>query len=137
MSYLAGIGLQTAVFSALEADAALGALVAGAIFDAAPGETLDGPYVVLGEENVSDASDGSGAGAVHDFTVTVFADAAGFARAKAAAARVVAVLEETSELPGDGRLVSLLFRTAKARRAAPRNARRIDLLFRARIDLAD
>lgn len=133
MSYGVSAALQVAVFQALSTDVTLGGLVGQAIYDAVPSGTLPDLYVRLGSEEVKDASDGSGAGAVHRFGVSVITTTAGFARAKEAAAAVSDALHEADLTLLRGRLVSLRFEKAKAARIDAVSARRIDLTFRARV----
>lgn len=134
MSYVMGDALQAAVFAALQGDATLGALVGGAIYDAAPSGSQAGLYVALGPEDVRDRSDGTGAGATHDFTVSVVTDAAGFQAAKAAAAAVSDVLVDADLSLSRGRLVSLNFLRARARLVSRGAQRQIELRFRARLE---
>lgn len=133
MSYAVSAALQAAVYGALQADAALEALVGEAIYDALPAGSAPPLYVALGPEQVKDASDGTGAGAWHDLTVSVVTEAAGFHGAKAAAAAVSDVLHGAALTLTRGRLVGLWFRKAKAGRASG-GLRRIDLSFRARVE---
>ncbi|WP_353472002.1 DUF3168 domain-containing protein [Salipiger sp. H15] len=133
MSYALSGPLQAALYAALRDDAALAALVGEAIYDAPPSGTLPGLYVTLGAERVRDASDGEVAGAWHDLTVAVVTDAAGFASAKAVAAAVSERLHEAELGLSRGRLVSLRFRRAEARRESG-GIRRIELTFRARVE---
>ena len=117
MSYAVAGALQAAVYQQLRADA-----------------VLAGTYVSLGPEDVADASDKTGAGALHDFVISVITDAAGFATAKAAAAAVSDALLGADLALSRGRLVGLWFLRAKARRVEKADARRIDLVFRARVE---
>ncbi|MFZ7090421.1 DUF3168 domain-containing protein [Primorskyibacter sp. 2E233] len=133
MSYAVSGPLQAAVYAQLQADAALGALVGANIFDALPQGTLPPLYVALGPETVQDASDVSGVGARHDFTVSVITDVAGFQSAKDAAGAVSDALHGADLTLSRGRLVGLWFRKAKATREAA-GLRRIDLTFRARVE---
>lgn len=136
MSYAAAGDLQAAVWQILSGDPDLGALVGDAVFDAMPVTPPSGPYVALGPEDVTDAGDITARGARHDFVVSVLegGDAGGFAAVKAAAGRVVELLEDVlPDLP-EARLVGIWFQRARARRAERGGARRIDLTFRARID---
>lgn len=136
MSYGAACDLQGAVWQALRDDAALGALVGDAIFDAMPVDPPSGPYLALGAEDVSDAGDMTARGARHDFVVSVVegGEAGGFAMVKAAAAAAVAALDGAAPaLPG-ARMVGVWFQRARARRAEQGGARRVDLTFRARVD---
>lgn len=134
MSYAVSTALQTAVFQALSADADVTALVGTDIYDALPAGTVPSLYIALGPERASDASDQTGHGARHDFTVSVVTDSAGFASAKAVAAAVSDALVDAPLTLTRGRLVSLRFRRAKAVRVSPGDERRIDLTFRARVD---
>lgn len=134
MSYGSAAALQGAVYQALLADAALQALVGGAIYDAVPPGTTTGTYVSLGPEDARDASDMTGEGARHDFVVSVISDEAGFAQAKEVAAAISDVLVGADLVLARGTLVALWFLRAQARRVEKADTRRIDLTFRARID---
>ncbi|MGJ8546801.1 MAG: DUF3168 domain-containing protein [Sulfitobacter sp.] len=133
MSYAMSGPLQAAIFDALSADSALAALVGSAIYDAVPGGSLPPIYVRLGGEAAQDASDASGAGALHVVTVSVITTQPGFAGAKAAAAAISDALH-AADLPlSRGRLVWLQFHKATAARIDTASARQIDLQFRARV----
>ncbi|PWG18272.1 DUF3168 domain-containing protein [Salibaculum griseiflavum] len=134
MSYAISAALQTAIYQALSADADVTALVGTDIYDALPAGTVPSLYIALGPEKASDASDQTGRGARHDFTVSVVTDSAGFASAKAVAAAVSDALVDAPLMLSRGRLVSLRFHRAKAVRVSPGDERRIDLTFRARVD---
>jgi len=134
MSYGVSAALQQAVFQQLQADAILTGLVGAAIFDAAPAGTAPSTYVSLGPEDVRDASDKSNAGAIHEFTVSVVSDAAGFRHAKDVAAAVSDALVGADLILSRGQLVSLAFLKARARRVQDGDVRRIDLRFRARVE---
>lgn len=134
MSFALSGPLQAAVYGALCADPALTALVGDAIYDAVPSGSLPLLYVRLGSETVTDASDGSGAGAVHLITVSVITTYPGFADAKAVAGAVSDVLHDGNLTLSRGRLVGLWFETAKAHRIDAVSARQIDLRFRARVE---
>lgn len=134
MSYAMTAALQSAVFAALTADGQVMALSGGAIHDALPPGPVTPLAVVIGPEQVRDASDKSGAGAVHDFTVTIVSDAAGFAGAKALAAAVSEALVGADLSLSRGRLVALAFLRARARRVD--GGREIEIWFRARLDEA-
>lgn len=133
MSYAVSGALQAAIFAALSADAALSTLVGNAVYDAVPSGSVPTLYVQLGSETVRDASDQSGAGSVHSFTVSVITTSPGFASAKAAAAAVSDALHEANLALARGRLVSMRFERATARRIDAASARQIDLRFRARV----
>lgn len=134
MSYASGAALQAAVFQRLAADAALAALVGTAVYDAVPPGTVTGTYVSLGPEDVRDASDATGGGAAHDFTISVVTDASGFLQAKAVAVAVSDALTGAPLVLARGHLVGLWFLKARARRVQTGEMRRIDLSFRARIE---
>ncbi|MFW2543526.1 DUF3168 domain-containing protein [Primorskyibacter sp. 2E107] len=133
MSYAVSAPLQAAVYARLQGDAALGALVGSAIYDALPSGTLPSLYVSLGPEFVTEASDMDGDGAWHDLTVSVITDAAGFQSAKEVAGAVSDALDDAALSLSRGRLVGLWFRKAKAKRETG-GLRRIDLTFRARVE---
>lgn len=133
MSYGVAAALQQAVFQKLSNDPALGAVLGGAIYDALPPGTLPPLYVILGSEDVKDASDKTGGGALHEFTVTVVTESAGFSSAKVAAAAVNDALVDADLPLTRGTLVSLNFRKAKAARVGTGDVRQINLTFRARV----
>lgn len=133
MSYAVSGALQAAVFAALNADTALVTLVGSGIFDAVPAGIVPDLYVLLGAETVREASDGSGAGAVHYLTVSVITTNPGFASAKAAATAVSDALQDAELTLTRGALISLRFDRATARRIDAASARQIDLRFRARV----
>lgn len=139
MSYAAAAALQGAVYQALAENDGLRALVGDAVYDAMPVAAPAGTYVALGPEDVREAGDISGAGSRHDFVVSVLSgsdDASGFAAVKGAAAAVSDALDGADLALGRGHLVGLWFQRARARRVENGAGRRIDLTFRARIDLA-
>ena len=106
----------------------------GAIYDALPQGPLPATYVTLGPEESQDRSDGTGAGARHDFTVSVVTDGTGFQAAKAVAGAVSDALAGADLALARGRLAALTFRRARARREGTGQLRRIDLTFRARVE---
>ncbi|TBN43698.1 DUF3168 domain-containing protein [Paracoccus subflavus] len=140
MSFAASVALQGAVYQQLRTDPALQDLVGDAIFDAMPVETPNGVFVSLGPEEVRNAGDVTAAGSRHDFIVSVLSGAdqgVGFAAVKAAAAAVADALDQAQLALSRGRLTALWFLRARARRVENGAARRVDLTFRARIDLAE
>ncbi|MFN3642333.1 MAG: DUF3168 domain-containing protein [Gemmobacter sp.] len=134
MSYAMAAALQAAVYDRLSGDAALAGLVGGAVYDAVPPGEGPGTFVLLGPEEVRDASDRSGAGAEHRFTVSVVSRKAGFAVAKAAAAAISDALLGPPLALARGRVAGLWFLSARARREGAGAVRRIDLVFRARVE---
>ncbi len=133
MSFAMSGPLQAAVYAGLTADAALAAVVGTAIYDAVPTGALPAIYVRLGSETAADASDGSGAGAVHQFTVSVITTSPGFSQAKTAAAAISDVLHGGDLSLSRGRLVYLRFERARASRVESAATRQIDLRFAARV----
>lgn len=134
MSYGMAAALQAAVYDRLTTDAALAGLVGGAVYDAVPPGEGPATFVLLGPEEVRDASDGTGRGAEHRMTVSVVSRKAGFAAAKAAAVAVSDALTGAVLPLARGRLVGLWFLSARARREGAGAVRRIDLVFRARVE---
>ncbi len=134
MSYALAGALQAAVFARVSGDAVVAGLVGDAVYDAAPPGVLPSLYISLGPEAVRDRSDKTGAGAEHEFTVSVLSDAAGFAAAKAVAGAVSDALVDARLTLARGRLVGLWFLRAKAARVGSGERRRIDLTFRARVE---
>lgn len=138
MSYRAAEALQTAIYRTLSEDAQIVDLVGDAIFDAMPVTAPDGPYISLGPEEAKDASDASGAGAMHEFVVSVLSgsdQSTGFKAVKAVAVAVSDVLESATLTLDRGAVVALWFLKARARRVENGQSRRVDMTFRARIDL--
>lgn len=133
MSYAVSAALQAAVYQCLTGDSALTALVGTDIYDALPSGALPPLYVALGDEKVRDASDMTGAGAWHDLSVAVVSEAAGYQSGKDAAAAVGDALIDADLTLARGRLVSLRFLRAQARRESG-GLRRINLTFRARVE---
>lgn len=133
MSFAMSEPLQRAIYDALSADSALGMIVGTAIYDAVPAGTLPLIYVRLGSEEVKDASDCSGAGAVHKFTVSVITSSPGFAQAKRAAAAISDVLHGGDLTLTRGQLVYLRFERARALRVESAATRQIDLRFVAQV----
>ena len=132
MSYAAAAALQAAIFGALSAAPALSGV---SIVDAMPPGTTPGTFILIGPEVVLDQSDGTGLGAEHRFTISVISDAAGFLTAKTLAAAASAALLGGGLSLATGTLVSIRFQRAVARRLDEGTARRIDMTFRARVEL--
>ncbi|NOD34215.1 MULTISPECIES: DUF3168 domain-containing protein [unclassified Ruegeria] len=135
MSYGVSAALQAAVYQQLLGDIAVSNQSGGAIYDAVPAGVVPQTYVTLGPEEVRDASDRSGAGAIHRFTVSVVSEAAGFGVAKTLAGAVCDALEGAPLTLDRGHLVGLWFERARARRTGTGGTiRQIDLRFRARVE---
>lgn len=134
MSYGVSSALQAGVYQLLVNDASLTAQVGDAVFDEVPEGAFSGTYVSLGAEDVRDLSDKTGYCADHRFVVSVVTDAEGFAPAKAVAAAVSDALVDQAPTLVRGRVVSLRFLKARARRVRNGQLRRIDLTFRAIVE---
>jgi hypothetical protein len=132
MTYSMAGAVQRAVYERLESDDTLMQLVGGAVFDAVPQVTPD-IFVALGAEDVRARGDVSGTGAVHDLTISVVTSRHGYISAKDVAVRVSDLLAEGLPMVR-GRMVSMRFLRARARRDEGEGTRRIDLRFRARVD---
>lgn len=132
MSYQAAAALQSAIYTRLAGFAGLSGV---SIVDAMPPGTAPGTFVLIGPEQVLDQSDKSGGGAEHRFEIAVISDAAGFLTAKQVAGAVSEALVGAALTLGTGRLVSIQFLRASARRLEAGDTRRIDMTFRARIEL--
>lgn len=133
MTYAMGESLQVAVYARLASDTSLDALVKGAIYDSVPDLAPD-LFVALGPEQVAGRSDVTGGGAVHQLRISVVTSRSGYIAAKAVAARVSDVLVDAALPLTRGRVVSMQFMRAQARRDEGEGTRRIDLWFRARVD---
>lgn len=132
MSYQAAAALQAAVFERLSGFPALAGV---SIVDAMPPGTAPGSFVLIGPEQVVDQSDKTGGGAEHRFEVAVIGDASGFVSAKTLAGAVSEALVGAGLTLTTGSLVSIGFLRATARRLDGGALRRIDMTFRARIEL--
>lgn len=134
MSYGVSAALQEAVYQRLAGDSGVTAAVGTGVYDVVPAGPVPGTYVSLGSEDVRDRSDKTGLGAEHRFVVSVVTDAAGFQTAKTAAAAVSDALLGAALTLARGRVVSIEFLRARARRVRAGDVRRIDLTFRARVE---
>jgi hypothetical protein len=126
MSVLLSDVLQSAMYARLSGDAALAMIVGAHIYDAVPAGPVPDLYVLLGEEAVKDASDKSGAGAVHDVLISVMSTADSFLTLKEAATAIWAALDSAEVVLTEGRVVGLWFRSSTAKRSAA-GQRKIDL----------
>ncbi|MGB1235074.1 MAG: DUF3168 domain-containing protein [Planktomarina sp.] len=133
MTYAISAALQAAVYQCLINDAVVTALVGADIYDALPSGAVPNTYVSLGPEEVADASDKTGYGARHNFTISVVTDTSGFQSAKDVGGAICDALLDTDLTLTRGTLVGLWFDKAKAARTDNGTSRRIDLTFRARV----
>ncbi|QYK39923.1 MAG: DUF3168 domain-containing protein [Paracoccaceae bacterium] len=132
MSYAGAAALQAAIWQRLSSATALAGVP---VVDALPKGAGRGTFVLIGPEEAVDASDGSGGGAEHRLTISVISDAAGFLAAKEVAVSLSDELTDATLVLSRGRLVSMRFLRAAARRLDSGAARRIDLTFRARVEI--
>ncbi|MFN4172367.1 MAG: DUF3168 domain-containing protein [Pseudorhodobacter sp.] len=131
MSYGMAAALQAAIYKRLSA---LPDLAGVPVLDAVPEGGPGGTFVMIGPEEVREASDKTGAGAEHRLVLSVISDADGFLAAKTVAVTVSDALDQVPLALARGRLVSLAFQRASARRLKDGAVRRIDLSFRARVE---
>ncbi len=134
MSYATSIALQKALFQLLSNDPAITGYVGAAIFDAVPEGPVDGAHIVIGDEDVRDWSNQTGHGAEHRFVLSVVTDQSGFAEAKEIAAAVSDAVVDATPVLERGRIVSMRFSRARARRVRAGQTRRIDMTFRALVE---
>jgi len=132
MSYAAAAALQAAIFTRLTGFAALAGV---AVLDATPPGVAPETFVLIGPEVANDRSDKTGGGADHLLAVSVISKATGFRAAKLVAGAVSDALVGAGMPLTTGRLVYLAFVQARARRLGEGDTRRIDLTFRARVEL--
>ncbi|MBM2576814.1 DUF3168 domain-containing protein [Jannaschia sp. Os4] len=132
MSYAMAGGLQAGLFDLLTTDVGMQGLVGGAVFDAVPKPAPD-LFVALGPEIAEGRSDASGAGAVHEVALSVVTTRAGYADAKAVAARISEVIEGGGMTLPRGRVAAARFVKARARVDEGEGVRRIDMRFRLRV----
>jgi hypothetical protein len=132
MSYHAAAVLQSALYGVLSSAPALSGV---SILDAMPPGTAPSTFVLIGPEVAIDQSDGSGPGAEHRFVISVISDATGFLSVKTIAAAVSQSVLDGSMTLASGNLVSVNFLKAVAQRLEQGNTRRIDMTFRARVEL--
>jgi hypothetical protein len=129
MSYVLAGAVQAAVHGALTGHPALAGV---AVLDAVPPGAVAGTFVLIGAEEVRDASDATGAGAEHRVEISVRSDAAGFLAAKGVAVSVCDAMEGLTLT--QGRVAGVQFQKAKAVRSEDGAERRVDLTFRVRVE---
>ena len=132
MSYAGTAALQSAIFGHLSAVPDLAGV---AIVDAMPAGGGTGTFILLGPEEALDQSDATGAGAEHRVVISVISDATGFLVAKSVAVVISDALIGADLVLNRGQLVGLGFIKGVARRLEDGEVRRIDLTFRARIEI--
>lgn len=125
--------LQSAIYDRLSQDVDLAAIVSTHIYDAVPAGPVPDMYVLLGEEAVKDASDQSGAGAVHEVLISVMSTADSFLTLKQAGDAIWQALDSAPLVLSRGRVVGLWFSSSAAKRSSA-GVRKIDLKFKARVE---
>ncbi|RRH77318.1 DUF3168 domain-containing protein [Falsigemmobacter faecalis] len=131
MSYQGGAALQAGLYLCLSTWPGLEDVL---IADAVPGGTAPETWVLIGAEEVRDASDVSSSGAEHRLELSVLSRAAGFQQAKAVAAEISQALGAGGLSVAGSRVSGLWFHRARAHRLQGGALRRIDLTFRVRLD---
>lgn len=126
--------LQAAIYQTLQSDSGLTALIGDAVYDHVPAGQEPPLFVTLGTEDVRDRSTKDGAMAEHRFTVSVISAGEGFEAAKAVARAVSDALVDAVPSLTRGRVVTCRFLRARSGRVRGREARRIDLTFRAIVE---
>lgn len=109
------LSLQAAIFAALVADTAVGALIGDRIYDAPP-RAVAFPYVTIGQTRVADWSTGTEAGAEHDVTLHIWSRERGKHQSYEIMEAVEAVLHDASLTLDGHSLVNLRFAFGEARR---------------------
>lgn len=132
MSYAAAAAFQTAIYTTLTSNDALSGV---SVVDAIPSGGASSTFVLIGPEDIRNASDKTGGGAEHNFDVSVISNAQGFLAAKTVAAAVSGALIGQRPSMSVGRIISINLKKVKARRLDDGSARRIDMTFRARVEL--
>lgn len=134
MTYLLSAPLQQAVYGCLANDPAIVGVVGNAVFDAPPEGVRPPVFIAIGPEDVVQRFDKTNNAAAHRFTITLVSEAPGFLALKELAGLVEAALVNATLPLNRGRVVSITFQKAKARRERSGTRRRIDMTFRAFVD---
>ena len=140
MTYALSWPLQEAVYGVLTGDTAVTALADVRVHDEPPHaqDASVGVYVTLGPETARDRGAADAALARHDFTISVHSDQRhgdeGFAELKKLGGAVSDALAGSTPSLSRGRVLSIRFLRATARRTAKPPRRRIDLVFQALLE---
>lgn len=121
--------VQSFVYGLLSADAAVTALVGTAIYDTSPTGVLPDISVLIGAEEVIDASDKSASARLHRIEIEVVARTSGFALAKDVAQAVKSALQGASGPAGSGQVTRVQFKRSAAFRETDEGTRRVRLRF--------
>jgi len=114
----ASAALRAAVHDALNADAALTALLGGPKIYDEPPRSAAFPYVTVGETRISDYSTGTEPGEEHQLTVHAWSRQGGHKEAHLIAGALLAALDEAPLSLADNHLVNFRFAVADVRREA-------------------
>lgn len=134
MTYVNSAPLQKAVYACLVSDPAIVGVVGDAVFDAPPEGIRPPVFIAMGPEDVVQRLDKTGNAAAHRFVITLVSETPGFLALKALAGLVETALVNATLSLSRGRVVSVTFQKAKARRERSGARRRIDMTFRAFVD---
>ena len=121
--------VQAFIYDRLAGDAALASLVGTAIYDTPPSDSPPDISVLIGAEEVLDASDKTGSAQIHRAEIEIVARTSGFAAAKDVAAAVRSSLEGASGAAGNGMISRVQFRRAQSLRDTTDGLRRVRMRF--------
>jgi len=114
----AAAALRAAIYDALTADAALGALLGGPKVYDEPPRSVTFPYVTVGEARVTDFSTGSEPGEEHQLTLHAWSRQGGHREAHLISGALLQALDDAPLALAEHHLVNLRFATADVRREA-------------------
>ncbi len=125
--------VQTAIYERLSSDSDLTEIIGTQLYDAVPSGPVPDLYVLIGEESVTDASDKTAFGAMHEVTVSVLSISESFLAMKRAATAIATALDDPALELSRGRVCALWFLDSTSKRNTS-GQRRIDLKFRLRVE---
>ena len=114
----AAAALRAAIYDALTADAALGALLGGPKVYDEPPRSVTFPYVTVGEARVTDFSTGSEPGEEHQLTLHAWSRQGGHREAHLISGALLQALDDAPLALAEHHPVNLRFATADVRREA-------------------
>ncbi|HEY1836726.1 MAG TPA: DUF3168 domain-containing protein [Rhizomicrobium sp.] len=126
----ASFSLQTAIFSALSADAMLQSLIGARLYDAVP-QAPTFPYAVIGDDAETNWDTATESGSEHIVTIDAWSQGGGHKESKAIADAVRAVLDGASLAPSGQTLIDIRYQGAAFTRADDGETYRATLKFRA------
>jgi hypothetical protein len=127
----AAAALRAAVHDALNADAALGALLGGAKVYDEPPKAAPFPYVTLGEMRIAPFTTGTEEGEEHQLTLHAWSRQGGHREAHLIAGALLHALDDAALTLSGHRLVNLRFALADVRREADGRTYHAAVRFRA------